>query len=243
MGEKCSSVLLYADDIVLLTPTRKAMQKLLYVCEEFGNDYCLKYNTDKSETIVFGDTSYNCNLFLNNKRIKQVHKIKYLGHVMQNDRYIFDMSSLIDDIKIRSNVIHSKFHVLDLDSRIKIFNSQCNSFYGCQLVDLQCNKVDNLDRCWRVCSRRVLKVSNRTHCIILPQLMNVMKPSMQITSRILTFYLKGLNNESDFISFFFKNCFNCKESIMFRNLTFISFKLNTNVIISKNLEIMILKEG
>ena len=70
MGEKCSSVLLYADDIVLLTPTRKAMQKLLYVCEEFGNDYCLKYNTDKSETIVFGDSSYNSNLFLDNKKIK-----------------------------------------------------------------------------------------------------------------------------------------------------------------------------
>ena len=216
------------------------MQKLLNVCQDFGNDYCLKYNPDKSETIVFGDSSYNCNLFLNNKRIKQVNKIKHLGHVMQNDRYIFYMSSLIDDIEIRSNVFHSKLHVLDLDSRIKIFNYQCNSFYGCQLVDLECNKVDNLDR---VCSRRVLKVSNRTHCNLWHQLMNVMKHSMQITSRIFTFYLKGFNNESDFISFFFKNCFICKESIMFKNLTFISFKLNTNVIISKNLEIMILKEG
>ena len=69
VGEKFSSVLLYADDIVLLTPTRKAKQKLLNVCEEFGKDYCLKYNPDKSETIVFGDSSYNCNLLLNNKRI------------------------------------------------------------------------------------------------------------------------------------------------------------------------------
>ena len=63
--------------------------------------------------------------------------------------------------------------------------------------------MNNLDRCWRVCSRRVLKVINRTHRNLLPQLMNAMKPSMQITSRILTFYLKGFDNESDFLSFFF----------------------------------------
>ena len=97
--------------------------------------------------------------------------------------------------------------------------------------------MDNLDRCWRVCSRRVLRVNNRTHCNILPQLMNVMKPSMQMTSRILTFYLQGFNNESDFVSFYFKNCFNCKESIMYRNLIFIAFKLDINVNILTNLTI------
>ena len=208
IGNKCSSVLIYADDIALLTPTRNAMQKLLKICEEFGKDYCLNYNPDKSETIIFGNSSFNCNLTLNNENIKQVNRIVHLGHVMKNDRYIFDLSPMIDDIKIRSNVIHSKFNVLDLNSRIKIFNSQCSSFYGSQLIDLQNRQLDNLDRCWRVCSRRILRVNNRTHCNVLPQLMNVMKPSMQITSRILTFYLQGFNNESDFISFYFRNCFN-----------------------------------
>ena len=44
IGRMCISVLVYADDIVLLSPTRKAMMKLLSVCEMFGEEFSLVFN-------------------------------------------------------------------------------------------------------------------------------------------------------------------------------------------------------
>ena len=54
VGDVCSSVLVYADDIVLIAPSRTGMQKLLNVCQDFGREYNLLYNPDKCEVIMFG---------------------------------------------------------------------------------------------------------------------------------------------------------------------------------------------
>ena len=54
VGDVNAAILMYADDIALLAPSRDAMQKLLNICEEFGREYHLSFNADKSECIVFG---------------------------------------------------------------------------------------------------------------------------------------------------------------------------------------------
>ena len=39
---------LYADDVCLLAPTRKAMQILLDTCSEYAHMWCIKYNSKKT---------------------------------------------------------------------------------------------------------------------------------------------------------------------------------------------------
>ena len=46
--------IMYADDLCLLAPSRGAMQRLLSICEEFCQEYCLTFNARKSKSLVFG---------------------------------------------------------------------------------------------------------------------------------------------------------------------------------------------
>ena len=43
----------YADDIVLLAPTARAMRHLLSVCDDFASKYNVIFNASKSRCLVF----------------------------------------------------------------------------------------------------------------------------------------------------------------------------------------------
>ena len=191
VGNICSCIFVYADDVILLAPTRKSMQLLLDKCEQFGEEFGLSYNPDKCETVVFGKC-LNVRLKLCDKNLKMVRKVKHLGHTLSNTRYMFDIKPLISDMKTRTNVILSQFRFLSADSRIKIFNTNCTSFYGCNLTNLQMNDMKDLDRAWRVCSRRILGVHERTHCNLIPPLMSTLAPSLEIFKRMLSFFYQWI---------------------------------------------------
>jgi len=46
--------LLYADDIVLLSPSCYGLQKLRNICENFANTWDIKFNPAKSQVITLG---------------------------------------------------------------------------------------------------------------------------------------------------------------------------------------------
>ena len=48
--------LAYADDITLVPPSAGGLQKMLQVCEEFGFEYDVEYNSGKTECILFNKT-------------------------------------------------------------------------------------------------------------------------------------------------------------------------------------------
>ena len=129
---------------------------------------------------------------------------------------------MISDLKIRTNVLLSNFRFLETKSRRNIYNSNCNSFYGCELTNLMSKNLLDLDRTWRVSCRKILNINRRSHCSLLPGLMLSSPPSNQIKMRIFNFFRKGILNKDKFISCFFENCLLNENSIMFRNIRIIS---------------------
>ena len=72
--------LFYADDLCLVAPTRSAMQQMLYICEEFCNEFCLSFNVKKSKALLFGKwPDATSSLLLNDEPIEYVQEWKYLG--------------------------------------------------------------------------------------------------------------------------------------------------------------------
>ncbi len=47
------SVLAYADDVVLLCPSRKGLQEMLYICEICDDEYQVRFNSKKTHYIKF----------------------------------------------------------------------------------------------------------------------------------------------------------------------------------------------
>ena len=75
------SCLFFADDIVLLSPSRHGLQMLLNICVTYCKRYCLDFNVKKSKIMVVGKTyGYPLSsLFLDNEPLEYVDSYKYLG--------------------------------------------------------------------------------------------------------------------------------------------------------------------
>ena len=80
-GGKIVSALLYADDIVLMTNDRYALQELLDVVANYARKWRFELNPKKSEVVVFGQKypPRNVEWKLGESTIKQVTQYKYLG--------------------------------------------------------------------------------------------------------------------------------------------------------------------
>jgi len=71
--------LLYADDIVLLSPSCFGLRHLVSICEHFGRYWDIKFNHLKSQLTTFGGSNPNVNINMNSSTIPWVNKVKYLG--------------------------------------------------------------------------------------------------------------------------------------------------------------------
>ena len=72
---------MYADDMVLLSPTAEGLQEKLNFLNTYCKDWCLKVNTQKTKVIVFNAPGKHINLpfSIDNNNIECVKHYRYLG--------------------------------------------------------------------------------------------------------------------------------------------------------------------
>jgi len=80
IGRLFIGCLLYADDIVLLSPLCFGLRKLVNICEDFGNHWDIKLSPLKSQLMTFGGNNPSgMTLSMNGVSLPWVSKVKYLG--------------------------------------------------------------------------------------------------------------------------------------------------------------------
>ena len=50
----------YADDITIISPSIRGLNKMLYICAEFAHNYCIIFYCAKSMSIKFGNKVSDC---------------------------------------------------------------------------------------------------------------------------------------------------------------------------------------
>ncbi|RNA39172.1 RNA-directed DNA polymerase from mobile element jockey-like [Brachionus plicatilis] len=89
-------IAVYADDILLLSNTKKGLQIQLEIIQQYGEANEIKYNPDKTILMVFNSSikrnknelssdSWQEDLVINGDVIKRVSKMKYLGMILTDD--------------------------------------------------------------------------------------------------------------------------------------------------------------
>ena len=74
------SILLYADDMCLVAPSLRGLQKLLHLVESYCHDWDILLNPKKSKNMQFGKKLTNLpSLILDGKSLEWVDKWAYLG--------------------------------------------------------------------------------------------------------------------------------------------------------------------
>ena len=73
------NILLYADDIILVSQSIGELQAMLNTTTQYGIDHEIKFNPAKTNGIVFGGKAPANNIYLDNQPINFSNTIKYLG--------------------------------------------------------------------------------------------------------------------------------------------------------------------
>ena len=124
---------MYADDLVLISPSSAGLSQLLRECEKFGTRH-VKNNAKKSAVMIYRSmTLKGCtipNFNLNGMILHVVASYKYLGH------YITDDLSDDDDINrqrrtlfAQGNIILRKFNMCSLGVKLTLFRTYCSPMY------------------------------------------------------------------------------------------------------------------
>ena len=134
--------IMYADDLVLISPSSAGLSQLLHECEKFGTRHDLKYNAKKSADMICRSmTLEGCTIpkfKLNGIILRVVASYKYLGH------YITDDLSDDDDINrqrrtlfVQRNSILRKFNMCSLGVKLTLSYLLFTYVYNTTLVELQ----------------------------------------------------------------------------------------------------------
>ena len=141
---------LYADDVCLMAPTRKAMQSLLDTCTEYASAWCIQYNEKKTKVMYFGKQfkSFTCDpLLLNGKPLQFVSEWKYLGVLLLTENGFYCSAS-----KPRTSFFRSSNSILNVLKKpsvrvlMRLLYSICvpNITYACDVVNYYHNDKESL---------------------------------------------------------------------------------------------------
>ena len=129
--------LLYADDLVLIAPSARALQKLMNICEVYAKMNDIIYNTDKTKCLVCWpkfNAGMNRIFQLQGVKLETVHEFKYLGVLLTDD--------LSDDAEIKKrtrgvyatgNKIIDNFRKCNDSCKVAMFRTYCYAIYCCAL--------------------------------------------------------------------------------------------------------------
>ena len=163
----------YADDLLLLCPSRTGLQEMLDIAAKYANDHNIKFSTnpipEKSKTkgIIFGrktaDEPEKLSLYGN--YLPWVESAKYLGNKITNK-----IDGLQNDIlEKRANFIERNCEILQEfpyshpEFKCKLNRIYNSSFPGSVLWDFTSNNFRLLINSWSVSTRHMWNLPRESH--------------------------------------------------------------------------------
>ena len=172
----------YADDLILMAPSREAMAKMLMVCENYANAHNLEFSTDpvpaKSKTKCLymcgrlSNFSYPAKLLLNGRPLPWVETATHLGHELhQNCNMDYDAKvkrAKFIDTSVDIRTMFSFAEPVQVLQAVRIY--ACHH-YGSMLWDLNSENSGQYYRAWSTCVKLTFNVPRSTHTYLVENLL------------------------------------------------------------------------
>jgi hypothetical protein len=197
IGNTFMAAFAYADDLILLAPTKESMNKMLSITSDFSEEYCLLFNATKSKHLIYGDVLSDANnITFMGKIIKQVPNDKHLGNLIGSNTDKQKIVNCSNDFVRRVNETMSLFKKVNCNIKYKLIKSFCMPLYGCQLWDIASKHFNIFNVTWRKCIRKSFNLPYTTHCNLLHLICNDFKLETQIHMRISKFLYSCINSDN-----------------------------------------------
>ena len=232
----------YADDLILMAPSRDVLQRMIQVCEVYATEHNLVFSTDpvpsksKSKCIYFCGrlgrrVRYPDPLQLDGEDLPWVETAEHLGHTLHQ------LTSMDKDCqRARGKFISKTIEVREQLSfahpqqKMKAVQILCTDAYGSMLWDLGSPTSEQYFKCWNTCVKLAYDVPRNTYTYIVEGFLAADMTSLinQVISRYSGFYRKLLSSPSREIRALVKIVANDPRSTTCKNLRFLRSKTGLN---------------
>ena len=206
LGGVFMGIFIYADDIILLAPSRNGLQNMVKICEQFANLFSMKFSTNnvveksKTKCIIFTkypiDTVNILPIYLNDVPLPYVDHVKHLGCTLQTDNsFTRDINQKRGQFIAKIHSLNQEFYFADSTVLIKLYNLYATSIYGSNLWNLFSNDVFRIYSSWNTAVRIVFKLPNTCHRYFIEPLSQSSHLMTMFCSRFVSF-ISSLENSS-----------------------------------------------
>ena len=159
----------YADDLILMAPSRDVLQRMLHVCEAYAMEHNLVFSTDpvpsksKTKCMLFcgrlGRVKYPDPVQLAGKELPWVASAEHLGHTlsqltnMEKDCQRARGRFISNTIDVREKLNFAHPHL-----KMKAVQVMCMDAYGSMLWDLGSSSSEQFFKCWNTCVKLAFDV-------------------------------------------------------------------------------------
>lgn len=231
IGNVFCGAMAYADDLILLAPTRVAMERMLQVCSNFAHMYDVMFNPNKSVHITFNhakSTHVANNIKMDGKTIPNVTHGSHLGIPIGKDASNTHINQNIYDLHRRTNAILAHFKNVYFRTKYTIFKSYCMSLYGSPLFEMYGHSIENLFVTWRKCVRKLFGISYRTKSALIPLLCDDYGIKAILHRRFVRFVHSVFNSNDDILPICGKLVLEGSTSTVGCNFNFLCHNYNIN---------------
>ena len=174
IGNYFSGLYGYADDLFLISPSRKGLQDMISIAETYADLHNIKFSTNpnpnksKTKGIIFRNSNKNVEpekIVLSGNSLPWIEGAKYLGNYVTNQ-----INGLQKDImQKRSKYIEKNTELLQQFNHVhpellcKINNIYNTSFTGSVLWDFNSRNFTMMVNSWSVSVRYMWNLSYKTH--------------------------------------------------------------------------------
>ena len=130
IGDIFLGSIFYADDIVLLAPTKSALQLMINRCEKYCSTYGLSFNAKKSKVMIFAKKSIDRStiqpLKINGSNIDIVDQIKYLGAlIVASPSFCYSHEEDLRSFYRAANSVLNRLQTPDESIQMRLLYTHC----------------------------------------------------------------------------------------------------------------------
>ena len=192
----------YADDLLLMAPSRSGMETMLRICEQYAAENNLEFSTDPNPVKSKSKCIYMCghlkraqpaNLQLYGVDLPWVKTATHLGHELSWECNMEeDMRCKRGAFISKSTEVRESFDFAQPNQILQAVRTYCFDMYGAMTWSLYSDKAKQVFNTWSTCVKLAWGVPRGTHTYLVDNLLCSGIPS--IRSSVLARYCKFVNS-------------------------------------------------
>ena len=192
---------MYADDVILIAPSRSALQAMLKVTEEFADEYKIIFSThenpseSKSKCVWMCGKSevrnYPAPLMLNSRPLPWVKTAAHLGHEL-SQKCDMEHAAWVARAKFidKSVSVQEMFSFARPEQILAAVNIYCCDFYGSNLWNLYGERAEQCYRAYSTTVKLCFNLPRDCHTWAVTEVLNCGFPMAR--ERVMSGYVRFL---------------------------------------------------